>query len=87
MAGLISLVFRWLAVAGVGYVANDVVDIVQDQAAAKKEGAESQPFDVKVLLARWQSQQFLIKFLIITLIGVLVAVVFMTKIQRRKLLK
>ena len=92
MPALFQLIFRALAWTGVGYFANDAVEIAQSNARAKAEGDES-PMENPVtggfnrLMTRFKTPGFLVIFLIVVLAGVILSIIGLTKTQRKRILK
>jgi len=86
MTGIIRLIFQVAASFAGGYLANDVVDIFQSNQAQRKAGTAPTGMFTDAL-RRWQDQNFIMKFLFVIGLAVVVAVVFMTRVQRKKLFK
>jgi len=86
MIGIIRLIVQVAASFAGGYLANDVVDIFQGNQAARRAGEPPTGMFADAL-RRWQDQNFLMKFLFVIGLAVVVAIVFMTRVQRKKLFK
>lgn len=80
MGALAGLLFRALAWAGAGYVANDVIEAVKE--------SKDVPFEqgIKQRAGRYMSTGFWINVGIIAGVGTAVIIAKMTKAQRKKVL-
>ncbi len=90
MTALLQLVFRIAASFAGGYLANDVVDLVKANQDAKKLAPSGSPvpqIPIANVFRRWMDQAFIFKFLMVSGLAVVVAILFMTRVQRKKLFK
>jgi len=90
MIALFRLIAQLAASFAGGYLANDVVDIVVENQAQKKLATPGQPvpqIPLANVFIRWRDRSFIMKFLFVIGLAVVVAILFMTRVQRKKLLK
>lgn len=90
MIALLTLIARMAAGFAAGYLANDIVDIVTTNQAQRKltvPGQAVPQIPLANAFQRWLERNFIMKFIIVVLLAVGTAIVFMTRAQRKKLLK
>lgn len=90
MIALLTLLARMAAGFAAGYLANDVVDIVTTNQAQRKltpSGQAVPQIPLANALQRWMDRSFIMKFIIVVVLAVVTAIIFMTRVQRKKLLK